>query len=754
MTDVRSFLGLCSYYRRFVRGFADIARPLHRLTEKGADFRWTAECQAAMDTLKAALTTTPLLTYPKENAPFVLDTDASGSAIGAVLSQRQDDEERVVLYYSRGLSRPERNYCVTRRELLAVVESIKHCHHYLYGSHFTVRTDHGALRWLLNFKNPEGQIARWLELLGTYDFNIEHRPGKKHANADALSRRPCHQESCDHCERKEGQEEKAEFVRAVNAVIRPRGNKTKAERRESRTAAQTDDWLETVTKAELKQMQEEDEDMATVMSWRATGRRPPWAAVKHGSAELRVYWTQWQQLDIRDGLLVRQLSPESRPTHQHQVLAPPDIRREVFRQLHHTRIGGHQGVKRTAALVQQRFWWPKQRADIERWCGTCEPCQYRKLRSGPARTPLQQDISAEPLARIAMDILSLPTTTENGNTCILVVSDYFTKWSQAYALPDHQAYTVADTLVTRFFLLLGTPRVIHTDQGPEFQAELIHRLCELLEVTKTKTSPYRPQSDGQVERLNRTLIDMLSKFCDEHKDDWDDHLPYVVCSYNATRHDSTGCSPNLLMLGREITLPVDLMYGTEPSASEELCPIEYVEWMREATAASFRFARQHLQKAAERQKKNYDKSAGQRQFERGQWVLRFYPPNLNKNKLNSRYVGPYLVLGRTSEVTYKIQSSEDATPVIVHADHLKLFYTDQPPVSWIRDTEDNNKGTQTEADVTTERSASGVKANTPSSHDVDPAAQETRRQGPDTPAVAPRRGDRRRRAPKRLTYDY
>ena len=161
---------------------------------------------------------------------------------------------------------------------------------------------------------------------------------------------------------------------------------------------------------------------------------------------------------------------------------------------------------------------------------------------------------------IAMDILSFRERTENGNTCLFVVTDYFTWWTEAFTLPDHQAITVADTLVTLLFLKLGVPRILHSDQGKEFQSDLIHEICHLLEIQQTWMTPYRPQSDGQEKRFNRTLIAMLSKFCAENKCDWDDHLPYLMCGYHATINESSGCSPNLIMLGREITLPVDMMY--------------------------------------------------------------------------------------------------------------------------------------------------------------------------------------------------
>ena len=174
--DVQQFLGLANYYRRFIKNFAEIAKPLHQLTEKTHSFSWTDQCQVAFDELRCRLTSTPVLVFPDPAAPFILDTDASSSGIGAVLSQVRDGQERtrVVAYASRVLSKPERRYCTTRRELLAVVTFVKHFRSYLLGSSFKVRTDHGSLAWLYNFREPEGQLARWLEQLQEYNFTVVH----------------------------------------------------------------------------------------------------------------------------------------------------------------------------------------------------------------------------------------------------------------------------------------------------------------------------------------------------------------------------------------------------------------------------------------------------------------------------------------------------------------------------------------------------------------------------------------------------
>ena len=193
VTEVRSFLGLASYYRRFVPNFAEIARPLVQLTEKSTQFLWGEAQESAFQKLKTSLTQSPVLVYPCEGGDFILDTDASNFGIGAVLSQIQEGEEKVLAYASRALTKQERRYCVTRKELLAVVYFTQYFKHFLLGRPFTIRTDHASLKWLKSFKEPEGQLARWMEIIGGYDFHIEHRPGKEHGNADALSRGPCTQ---------------------------------------------------------------------------------------------------------------------------------------------------------------------------------------------------------------------------------------------------------------------------------------------------------------------------------------------------------------------------------------------------------------------------------------------------------------------------------------------------------------------------------------------------------------------------------
>jgi len=205
LTGLRAFLGLVGYYRQYIPDFAGVAQPLNRLTAKGVTWQWTPVEQRASDCLKSRLLEDPILAYPDPALEYVLDMNASDQNVGAVLSQVQEGREVVVAYYSKSPSPTTRNYCTTRKELLAVIQSVKHFRPYLYGRPFRLRTGHASLIWLCKRAEPSSQVARWLKVLVEFFYWIEHRPGKKHGNADGLSRRP--DEGCKQCrniERRDG----------------------------------------------------------------------------------------------------------------------------------------------------------------------------------------------------------------------------------------------------------------------------------------------------------------------------------------------------------------------------------------------------------------------------------------------------------------------------------------------------------------------------------------------------------------------
>ena len=580
--DVKSFLGLCSYYRRFVRDFCDIARPLYKLTEGQREFRWTSECEDAFRWLKALLTTAPILAFPTTDGLFILDTDASNTGLGVVLSQVQGGDEKVIAFHSRSLSKSERNYYVTRKELLAVVAAVKTYHHYLCGSKFLVRTDHGAFKWLLKFRNPEGQLARWLELLGTYDFDIQHRSGICHGNADALSRRPC--VDCRYCDLAEQKAESSSAAASEMADVvlcgafqgsgktkngdslpSPRvGPKPLPEGQEIQTGSSSSTKAFVVMGAtnDLRAGQIADDDLWKIIAWKETCHsRLAWKDISVENKAIKTYWSQWDRLSLRSGALCRRWESETGDEVRWQFVIPSNLRKDILHELHTKETAGHLGVNKTLEMVKDRFYWPGCTKDVKDWCLACDLCASRERPTQIPRAPLRTCNVGAPLERVALDILGPLPDSDRGNKYILIIGDYFSKWTEAYAIPNQEATTVARVLVEEFVARFGIPRQIHSDQGKNFESKVFQEMCKSLGMDKTKTTPLHPQSDGMVERFNRTIEEMLSKFVAEDQRDWDSHLPILMMAYRSAVHETTSFTPCELMFGRQIDLPIDLQLG-------------------------------------------------------------------------------------------------------------------------------------------------------------------------------------------------
>ena len=441
--EVQQFLGLCNYYRRFIRNFATIAKPLHRLTEKAHNFEWTRECEEAFGELKSALTTAPILSFPVVDAPFILDTDASNVGIGAVLAQEVDGVERVIAYGSRLLTKSERRYCVTRRELLAVITFLQHFRPYLLGRHFVVRTNHGSLTWLRNFKDPEGQLARWLERLQEHHFDIVHRPGCLHGNADALSRIPCRQ-----CGRQESVLEPV-----LGAVLVSDVPGTPQE--------------------ELQTAQENDPHIGDILKAKRDGKDSKQISTRGCSPEFKRLLQLWNQFCVKRDLLYRVYESEDGKGHYLQLVVPAMFQQEILQQLHSGPVGGHLGTDKTHSKVKQRYYWPGYWKDVQVYCLNCKDCATRKTPTHRRKAALQPVVTGYPLEIVAVDITGPFPQTSDGNRYILVAGDYFTKWTEAYAIVDQEATTVAKKLVDEFICRFSVPHQLHSDQGRQFESKLI-----------------------------------------------------------------------------------------------------------------------------------------------------------------------------------------------------------------------------------------------------------------------------------------
>lgn len=645
--DVQQFLGLANYYRRFIKDFATIAKPLHHLTEKTALFRWTVECQDAFHSLKQKLISPPVLAFPDHSKPFILDSDASDGGIGGVLSQKQDDElERVIAYGSRVLSKTERNYCVTRRELLAAVYFIEQFRPYLLGRHFTLRSDHGSLTWLRNFKEPEGQLARWIEKLEEYSFSIVHRPGRSHTNADALSRLPCTQ--CG---------------RTTHASVDPAATVG--------TVELEDRSLLGLSSQDIRKLQLEDWMIGPVLRYVERDEEPDHNTTSSQPPGIRRLLQQWKQLELQNGILWRQFLTGDN-TIRHQLIVPQALRDQVLDHLHGGIGGGHLGEEKTRAKLQERFYWPGQFLDVRNWCQSCSACTTRKTPAPKRRAPLGTIAAGYPMQIVAVDILGPLPRTEKGNSYVLAATDYYTRWVEAYAIPDQGASTVAQKLVDELFCRFSPPEQLHSDQGRQFESDLVAEVCKLLKICKTRTTPYHPQGDGLVERFNRTLLDMLATTLKEQPTDWEDHLRKVCLAYNSSIQSTTGYTPFFLMFGRNVRLPVDLMYGT--GKPDVVTYGEYATRLKKSIEAAYLRVRENVSKKHECQKQFYDRKCHGDPFEEGDLVWLHSPvvPRGKSRKFHHPWTGPWRITERLSDVTYRIRDcNRRHRQVVVHFDRLK-----------------------------------------------------------------------------------
>ena len=478
--QLREFLGFCNYYRRFVKDFSKTAKPLNELlggtprrkTRKKdqvtVEWRWEEAQQAAFDTLKEHLTSPPVLGYARYDQPFRLYTDASGKGLGAVLSQQQDGQERVIAYASRGLSAAEQNYPAHKLEFLALKWAVtEKFMDYLYGvpHQFTVYTDNNPLTYVLTTAKLDATGHRWLAALAAFNFNILYRPGKTNVNADVLSRMD--QEDYKVIDRD-----------SISAICCGMHRKPASLIETCCMAAQVvdeetePDVESTIGLKEVRRSQRDDPAIGPIIRAVNSNTRPRLDRLKPGT-ELHRLAREFDKLKMRRGLLYRVTDWEGQE--RSQVVLPKRYRELVLRSLHDD--AGHQGRDKTLSLVRDRYYWPGMARDVDHKLKTCERCIKRKAPTD-VRAPLVNIETSQPLELVCIDFLTLEPS-KGGFQHLLVITDHFTRYAQAIPTKDQTAKTTAEALFNGFIVHYGIPLKLHSDQGANFDGKLIHELCNL-----------------------------------------------------------------------------------------------------------------------------------------------------------------------------------------------------------------------------------------------------------------------------------
>ncbi|KAG1955575.1 interleukin-1 receptor accessory protein-like 1-A [Pimephales promelas] len=696
LKSLRSFLGFCGFYRRFIKNYSAIVRPLTDLTKgyppvkgkrdatstgkyfKEAEpfgHRWNQTCTEAFRKIVYCLTNAPVLAFADSTKPYVLHVDASANGLGAVLNQEYPEGLRPVAYASRKLSSTEQRYPTHQLEFLALKWAVvDKFHDYLYGVKFVVRTDNNPLTYILTSAKLNATGHQWLAALATYDFSLQYKPGKQNVDADVLSRYPASKES------DEWEEMPQTAVKAVSQLtssslgdespsrlidqlcVPPQSIPTMYACPVQLETGQMEWW----TNEDLRSAQDQDPIIAPVKKEVATNKvlNMP----KSSNPAVALLQRQSQKLTIRDNLLHR-VTTDQDGKERWQMVLPEKFHLQLIKSLHDD--AGHLGVERTVELLRDRFYWSKMNRDIEQYVKTCGRCVARKTL--PQRSsPLNCITSSGPLDLVCMDFLSIEPDSK-GIANVLVIMDHFTRYAQAFPTKDQRAVTVAKILCEKYFVHYGLPARIHSDQGRDFKSRLIKELLGMLGIRKSRTSPYHPQGDPQPERFNRTLLAMLGTLDPAKKAKWSQHISQLVHAYNCTKNKATGYSPYYLLFGREARLPVDLCFGTSPDGDYEVTFQQYVETMRHELQEAYQLAEETSLKNHQRNKQHYDKRVKPQMLEKGDRVFIRNLAQTGKHKLEDRWNSvPYIVVERLRNLpVYKLRLETGTGRVrTLHRDHL------------------------------------------------------------------------------------
>ena len=664
--EVRSFLGMASYYRKFIHHFSEIAGPLIHLTRKHARFKWSEECEKAFQELKARLCKAPVLAHPDLSKPYRLYTDASLTAIGAILTQEFPEGERVIQYISKQLSEGQQKWAAIEREAYAIVYAVNKLRPYLLGTSFTVYTDHKPLRSLFTSEMKNARIQRWAIILSEYGCDIDYKTGKTNVSADMLSRiAGTAQEdeilvldtsnpsfSADPMETTEEPSTSAErFDEPLQERELPSNLGTDESQLE--TSNQTDDSESLLSvSTDLRKDQSGDELFgAIVLSLQDNGDSEP-------------------DYVLEDGLLYHISVPvkkDDRP--RLQLCVPKKLQRQILREYHDSEFGGgHGSAEKTYDKVRRRYFWPNQYRDVVKYVHSCDICKARRLKR--ARAPMQDmPIPEYPFEMIAVDTCGPFPETSSGNKYVITFIDHFSAWPEAFPVKNKTAETVGSLILNEILPRHGCPRILLSDRGTEFLNAVISHITEKLRVTHIQSSPYHPEGNGKIERFHRFMNDVLSKYSYKYPQEWDIHIPFMLMTYRTSVQDSTLFSPFFLLHGRDPVLPMDTLLQPKLRYQGD----DYVPTMLQRLHEVCLDAKDHMEDARERNKERLNVKAKTRQFSPGDPV--FYYNHIQvpgeSSKLKLKWQPFFRIIEQKSPVNYLIKHQKTGATKKVHVNDLQ-----------------------------------------------------------------------------------
>ena len=633
---LRRFLGISGYYRSFIKGYASIAFPLTSLLKADKDFVWGNEQQKAFVQLKERLVQAPILSYPDFKSKFYVACDASNVGVGAVLLQKGDRRLMPISFASRVLSPAERNYSVTEKELLAVVWSLKKFRHTILGFPVQIITDHRPVVDLFKKRAfvENSKFNRWFISVLEFNPDFKYIPGRYNTIADGLSR--------------VAEEEVSNQSKTYYSFL----------------VENTDLDMNIV-----REEQEKDPEVRNIV------------------AKLLSTEENCSNYILINRLLYLKPNKEGGCA---RLFVPESLRRRVLELVHSHRLSGHPGIAKTVRHLGRNFFWPKCRQYVKNFVTDCQVCQVHK---GVTNKPAPLEIYPSqllPFHTISMDIMGPFPVTEEGFRYILVFIDYLSRYTELCPIKEKSSIAVAESLRHRIITRHSCPKVLISDNAKEFTSDVIQNLCKAYGINKCQVLPYRPSSNGLVERANKSIISILRTVITPKTVDWHLVLDDVQMTLNNSVNESVGESPHYLLYGYDGRMPhnvLDDVVSPRPTYNYE----DYVAYRTKRSYDIIKNVRETLSKSTLSRKSRFDKATVMPSAKIGQkvYVIKHVKDG-PLTKLSPKYEGPYRVVEILRNNKYKLRHCQTGVEKTTHWNFIKLIKKDVDVSFLNNDNDDSN----------------------------------------------------------------
>lgn len=605
--EVRRFLGMASWYRRFIKNFSIVTSPINQLIKKqpkGHAFHFPQEALDAFNEIKQLLISAPILSIPRFDKPFIISTDASDAGLACILSQEDDEgNEHPVAFASRSLSKAEKNHSTTEKELNALIFALEKFRGYIEGSpyHTTVYTDHSSLKWLISLKSPTGRLARWAVRLSQFKLKVEYRKGCDNALADALSR-----------------------TFPINI--------TSGDEPPLLLSNTKDSWY-------LKKVQD----------------------VKSSPQK----FSDWRLISDRLYKRMRYSNPLSADC-EWKLVVPVESRHDIIKRCHDHPSAAHLGTFKTLKRITQSYYWPSLHKDVRKYLKNCQTCLAHKSTNesppGLMKNPKQVQ---RPFQMISTDILGPLPRSYQGFKFILVVTDVFTKYTCLFPMRNSLAKTVVTLIENNVFMKYGIPQTIVMDNGPQYISNAMKDLVKRYSIPNSfYNCRFLPQNNPS-ERTNRVVVTAIASYVGTDHRKWAEELSKIEFAINTAVSEATGYSPYFLNHGREAILTGD-WYPKTPLQESDIVFTDRTSYSSNLTHLKDIFSKVHTQmaKGYSKYKIHYNKNRRDIEYNEGQTVWKRDYPLSDANKFFTAKLAPKftkcLVKKKISPLTYILQDFDSS----------------------------------------------------------------------------------------------